>query len=325
MKQLIAAIIGHTGWLYVRIYENPLFFLDWWSFAHLWSGAVIYAVLLHRRVRRPWRALVALLCTYEVFEIVIPYLALNVFRPETIKDQFTDICVGGLGGWIVDRTLRFNASRSAGASTAAWNLDTQVAALVAMTIAFVWVGNYGYRYNVPGLNTQGLNYYVFAAWALGLFTVIQIYRSFSVRWTRQPSVIGTTWLAGMMILFTFEFVSYHILHVHEISKPARTALIFDMIHGTTALHWFYLTAPMTAIGAFNIARRFFAEIPIPTSRAHRQLCLSTRATASMPGSRPDAYASIVHGATTVGARDATAIGNRRTGGWQSGKSLHPVR
>ena len=41
-------------------------------------------------VDRAWRC--------EIAEILMLYVSLHVFNPETIKDQFTDIFVGILGG-----------------------------------------------------------------------------------------------------------------------------------------------------------------------------------------------------------------------------------
>lgn len=269
MRAIVEWIIGHTGWLYVRLYENPLFFFDWWSFVHLCSGVIIFAMILRWRVPARWLALAAVLVSYEIFEILIPYLALNVFRPETIKDQLTDVCVGMLGGLIVDRTLRYNLRRTASGPARFWNLDNQVALLAALTMSFFWVGSYGYRYNVAFLNAEGLNYNVCAVWTAGIFVVTLLYRSFSQRWQAWHVALSMTWIMSFLILFGFEFISYHILHVREISKPSRTPLLFDTIHGTTALHWYYVTVPLTAVGYFTSLRSFFSAIPLASARESR--------------------------------------------------------
>ena len=98
MDHIVIWIKQHTGWLYVKIYENQFFFFDLWSFAHLCSGFVVFILLLMLGYRRPWIWLAIYLSIYEGVEMAMLYLSLHIFQPETIKDQVTDVLVGMFGG-----------------------------------------------------------------------------------------------------------------------------------------------------------------------------------------------------------------------------------
>ena len=53
-EQLVLWIRDQTGWLYHQVYQNQLFFFDLWSLAHLWSGFVLFSILLAIKVKYPW-------------------------------------------------------------------------------------------------------------------------------------------------------------------------------------------------------------------------------------------------------------------------------
>lgn len=87
--------------LYTVIYSNAYFFFDYWSIIHFVSGCLLYFILNAMGVRRIWLLLFSLLFFYELVEISMIFFALDVFKPETIKDQFTDIALGGLGAAVI--------------------------------------------------------------------------------------------------------------------------------------------------------------------------------------------------------------------------------
>lgn len=135
MDSFVPWIRQHTGWLYVQIYENHLFFFDFWSLTHLWSGFVVFAFLLSRKYRHPWWLLVCFLTFYEVVEISMLYISLHVFNPETIKDQVTDILVGIFGALLAYLLVRQKARRQFDF----FRLLDFEAFLVAETFSFLWV------------------------------------------------------------------------------------------------------------------------------------------------------------------------------------------
>jgi hypothetical protein len=104
---LVKYILSNTDWLYTKLYQNNIFFFDLWSIVHIWSGFVLFLLLRSVRIKRPFLILLVLLTVYEVFEILFTYFAFDIFRPETIQDQFTDIAVGMFGGMLAYYFLRF--------------------------------------------------------------------------------------------------------------------------------------------------------------------------------------------------------------------------
>ena len=135
MENFVIWIKHHSGWLYEKIYENQFFFIDYWSFAHLWSGFVLFTMLLSLRKRNPFLWLLIYLSFYEIFEIAMLYLSLHVFQPETIKDQFTDIFVGMIGGILSYLYINQKANNR---NTFFEKIDIE-ALFVAETISFLWV------------------------------------------------------------------------------------------------------------------------------------------------------------------------------------------
>lgn len=97
LRAVVEWINEVTAPLYTVIYGNAIFFIDYWSFVHFTSGAVVFSALTALRFKRRWLILFLLLLLYELIEITTIFVALDLFRPETLKDQVTDILVGGLG------------------------------------------------------------------------------------------------------------------------------------------------------------------------------------------------------------------------------------
>ncbi len=89
-----------TAGLYTVIYKGDYFFIDYWSFVHFFCGILIVLIAYSKRHSRPFFLLACLLFGWELLEISFLYFALNIFRPETLPDQFADIVIGFAGGGI---------------------------------------------------------------------------------------------------------------------------------------------------------------------------------------------------------------------------------
>lgn len=137
MDHFVIQIRHDTSWLYGQIYENQFFFIDFWSLCHLWSGFVLFAILLTIRCKLPWIWLIVLLSLYEIIEISMIYISLHVFYPETIKDQFTDIFIGIFGGFLFYLLVKQKAKRS---GTIFEKVDIE-SIFVAETISFLSIGS----------------------------------------------------------------------------------------------------------------------------------------------------------------------------------------
>lgn len=245
MIEFVQYILDESAWLYTRIYQNRLFFFDLWSFVHLWSGFVFYLFFRAARMKMPLIGLLALLFVYEVIEILFAYFAFHIFRPETIKDQVTDILVGMAGGYICLAFLR--AAELAGH----WRhriITGVISFMAGATFAFFWVGFYHYTYNVSSYNTAGINLSSFSAWTSGGILIILLFLVF--RRYHFLIRLGLTWLSFMIVLLAFEYFFYYLLEVRETTGYPLKPLIWGLIHGTRTLHFVYLTAPFIILSLY---------------------------------------------------------------------------
>ncbi|MFO0665028.1 MAG: hypothetical protein U0174_13830 [Polyangiaceae bacterium] len=258
-------LLERTGWLYTKLYEGPLFFFDLWSLAHLFSGFFLMLVLRATHQRHAFWKLTAMLLGYELLELLFIYVAFHAFRPETLKDQVTDIVVGWTGGLVATALFRVSRTLSRPARDAL--VRHAAALLAALAIAFEWVGHYGYAYDRPFFNSRGLCWWAFLLWSLALFGVSEFYatletRTASVRKALLLTLIG--YVAGLVVV---EHLGYFELGIHEVGHANRTALAFDLAHGTRGLHVFYTMAPALGVAVFAGFRALLHRATMPLESA----------------------------------------------------------
>jgi hypothetical protein len=137
MDWIIETVYSSTHWLYKVIYSNKFFFIDYWTFNHIWSGAFVYIILRAKRIQKVWLVLILILLSYEIVEILFRIFALNLFKPEIIKDQINDIIFGLLGGVLCHYLLKIRKGKS-------WNKFhlryPLTSFLTAGTISYLYVG-----------------------------------------------------------------------------------------------------------------------------------------------------------------------------------------
>ncbi|MDO9510964.1 MAG: hypothetical protein Q7J34_04335 [Bacteroidales bacterium] len=231
---------SQTQWLYTILWENPLFFIDYWSFAHFWSGFSMLLIFSALRVKHKWAVLISLLLAYELLEILFLWFALHVFRPETLKDQFTDISIGAAGAFLCyysHALIKFNRKNKF------WKDFVIPALFVSISMAFLWVGFYQYNYNHTFLNFNGLNLTAFGLWASGGFGYLWIQKKLSDKVNNRIQLYVYSYLVYLAGLFVIEFIGYHVLIIKEMSFPDK-ALVLNMIHGNSVLHTYYLLFPV---------------------------------------------------------------------------------
>lgn len=251
-------ILGNTQWLYTRVIETRVFFLDLWSYPHFLSGVALFTVLAASRVRARRTWLFALLLAYELLELLFIYLAFDAFRPETLKDQGTDLAVGLLGALFASLTLQGAARRTVRGDEVDRYAALVCSALASLTLAFTWVGSYQYRYNHETLNSRGLNWWAFTLWAGGLFMLLQIFEALRRRQGGLAAGLAPLALAYFPALAAVEYLGYAVLGIHETSGEPGNALIFGIIHGTPALHCAYVLAPAIAVATHLCFRALMA-------------------------------------------------------------------
>lgn len=243
-------ILGNTQWLYVKLYEGRWCFFDLWSLNHAWSGLAVFLALRALGVRRAWTWLVAALLAYEVVELAFIYAAFHAFRPETLKDQLTDVLVG-VGGASVGRLF-------VGAAPKERALDWAATGLAAVSLSFLWVGHYGYTYSRPALNSPGVNWWAWLCWAAALLITLRGELAVARRVGGLRFWLVTYGIYGACLV-AVEFAGFVVLGIREVAHVDRQPLIADLVHGTTAMHAAYLAAPAVAWLTFRALRGLMAR------------------------------------------------------------------
>lgn len=249
-------ILAETSWLYTKIYQDRIVFLDLWSFVHLWTGFVVFMLLKALRVRPALLFLMGILLVYELAELLFIYAAFHLFRPETLKDQVTDILVGLAGGYL---SLGFLALSAKYLQRHKHLILSGIMLLAAGTYAFLWVGFYQYHYDVEVFNTGGgMNFYTFLTWTVAGFLILQVF--FLLRKQQVLSRVLYTWLIYFAGLMIFEYITYYIFGIHENSNEAGRAMVFGLVHGTITMHIFYLACPFLLMILFGIGAGLLKRI-----------------------------------------------------------------
>jgi hypothetical protein len=112
MEDLYFFIHYWTEPLYSVIYRNYFFFIDYWSFIHLTSGALLMLFAQQKNWRRSFLFTLSILLLWETIEASFVYFSVNIFNPEILSDQATDIIIGMTGAVIPSILLPYNLETS---------------------------------------------------------------------------------------------------------------------------------------------------------------------------------------------------------------------
>jgi len=240
--------IEHTAFLYTMIYENGFVFFDLWSIAHFWSGLVLFLVLAALDWKRKWLWLVFFILLYEILEVSFIYFALNIFKPERYNDLIMDVFVGVSGAIACNTLLLLKSNTKKVEYLPAWSLMF----FSSITLAFIWVGNYQYKYNYEIFNTKGLNIGAFGLWTIGGFVYLLFYHATVRKESRFLQRLFLAWIVYFVFLLVLEYTGYYTMQWHEVSIPGARPLILGLIHGNWALHLYYLIFPLLVIALYEI-------------------------------------------------------------------------
>jgi hypothetical protein len=128
---------------------------------------------------------------------------------------------------------------------------------------------------MPVLNSPGLNYTAYLLWLTGIFSMLVIYNRLSVRFNKVY-YIALLWIIYFAVLCIFEFTLYHIFGFKESGEHVRNPLFFNIIHGTTVLHVFYMLSPFTSIAIFSIFKKLFNSAFYNVRKINESLYLTER-------------------------------------------------
>jgi hypothetical protein len=198
---LYHSFIEATGILYTKVFVGRFFFFDLWSINHMWTGFMLFLILSSLMFKRPLAVIAICLFGYEVFEILLTYFATNIFIPEIIKDQFTDIFIG-LTGSIIGFLLIFNYAYL---NDRFHQLMQNVFIFfISMSFAFLWL--VFSRVSVSDLTS--LNLIIFFLWLAQAFITIVTFREYGLWRSIRPWAI-----------FILTFILATILNFFLLSLP----------------------------------------------------------------------------------------------------------
>jgi hypothetical protein len=175
--------LAFTKWLYYRLYDTRFFFIDYWSFVHIISGFMLVIILFAFNFKYKKTIFVSLVVLWEVAEILFKYFALNIFHPETIKDQINDIAIGFIGGYTTYLLINNR-----------WKIHSKIhlspqflsALFTALILGFLWSGTYQSQEGIEIFSTTGLIFQNFFFWsasiALFIFALFFLHRFLKKYW-----------------------------------------------------------------------------------------------------------------------------------------------
>lgn len=247
MDHFVIWVKQHSGWLYVQIYENQFFFIDFWSLAHLWSGFVLFTILLANKYRRPWLWLVIFLSIYEIFEIAMLYISLHIFLPETIKDQFTDVVAGILGGSL---SYLFVRQKAKGRIAIFDKIDIE-ALFVAETMSFLWVDRSQFFFFQPEANPLSISNYL---WRIVLgYLLLRIYSTYQK--FNNKAINGL--LVFMMAYFSLFIFSGYLLGSFNLDRLFHLKFEREIALLNSSLFLYQMCYPFGTILFYEWIRHIF--------------------------------------------------------------------
>lgn len=240
MDWIIETVYSNTLWLYKVIYSNKLFFIDFWTFNHIWSGAFVFIILSALKAKKKWIILIIVLFTYEIIEISFRIFALNLFKPEIIKDQINDIIFGIFGAILCYFIIKFRKGKSYDKFHLRYPLTS-----------FLTAGTFSYLYVGFSSGTDSiLNPLYFKIILLVLFWIIfyyllQAYEALKQRKSKEYKIFIL-----LTVIFSPAIIIVHFLAEHFLSFYYNNKLI--TISGLI----FSLGIPALVIAIF----RFFKKL-----------------------------------------------------------------
>lgn len=272
MDTFFLNIRDNSEWLYSIIFEYKWFNYDLWSFVHLWSGGILFALLSAFNTKKKWLKLLLILSVLAFIETSISIKSFNLFESERSLGIFNDIITGMLGGCLIYYFLKWKHTEKHSKWLALF--------ISSITISFIWVGYYGYRYSIAFFNSPYINWWAFTAWTVSGMTIIFVSIFIKNKWNYIWG-IAIPWLIYIILLFVVEYIAYHLLSLREVTE-GTTPLVFDVIHGSKIMHVYYTTAPLYFIGLFFLLNYLFEKIKLSTSKESKLQTAYTNGKVSKP-------------------------------------------
>lgn len=129
--------------------------------------------------------------------------------------------------------------------------------ITSLTVSFLWVGFYGYKYSIAFFNSPYINWWALTAWSVSGMIMIFVFNYLENKLNYFWGVI-ITWLIYITLLFVVEYIAYHLIALREVSE-GTTPLIFDIVHGSRVMHVYYTTAPLYFMSLYILLKFLFKK------------------------------------------------------------------
>lgn len=199
------------------------------------------------------------LLLWEILEIIFLKIQFNIFVPEILTDQLTDVIVGFLPGFL---TLYLINKKNLFSKVKIINPNFLSAIFVSLMVAFIWVGTYHYHYSRIEFNSPGVNYWALLLWFFGYMAILKFYSFLESKFNKIYISIPVLWITYFFVLFVIEYIGRYVVEIKEVSSPTNQPLIFGLIYGTPTLHFVYTFAPIIAIIFYLPIRKLFKQTVI---------------------------------------------------------------
>ncbi len=261
MHLSFARFLAFTKWLYYRLYDSQFFYIDYWSFVHIISGFMLVVILLALNLKYKKTIFISLIVLWEVVEVLFKYFALNIFRPETIKDQINDIVIGLLAGYITYLFIKYGA-----AIFSKNHISTQLLSnfFTALILGFLWAGTYQSQKSIEIFNATGLNFLNFLFWtlliALFIFALFFLNRYLKKSWI-SFSIVS---LLYYFCLFTINIISQN-AEINTSPSNLSLMFLFSYIHDNQIIKIGFIIAPFIIISHFLMLNWMLKKIHLQSS------------------------------------------------------------
>lgn len=247
---LIQTIQSKIDWLNYVIFDFKWIYFDLWSLVNLWSGAILFIIISALGIKKRWNTLLSLLVVAQIAQTIYPNTIPEMYWITKSIININDLSIGMLGGFLMYSFFSWNKSRKYSIWLAIF--------MSAITISFIWVGTYGYSYNISFFNSPAINWWAFTCWSVSGAIILTIFHLIKKK-KGSGFAIVSTWLIYITLLLSFEYLAFHIFTFQEATKDTK-ALIFDVIHGRPEMHVFYTTATFIFISFYSAISNLFKRV-----------------------------------------------------------------
>lgn len=244
------------SWLYIQFYSNSYFFLDYWIILQAITTVFLFYFIKSFNIPKPILITLVLLTIWELIELVIKEFVPSQFVSDSqIIQQVIDLIISAITIIIFNYLLKIFKSHK----NSSYLLRGLTSFINSFTIAFLWVGFYGYHYSQTEFNWEGLNWWAFFLWFVGSNFIGIYFDLYLKKWSYLKS-ISIIYILYIPILLFIEYLGRFVLYIQEVSNPTHKPLILGLIYGNDILHTVYMLMPLIVTTLFYLIKSMINKI-----------------------------------------------------------------